>query len=78
MKLSLIFSMLASIVVLATACPTQDTIAKRSNVEKRKEHDSNLFNYSEYDEQTREEHDFGLFNYNGYDEQKYEEHDANL
>ncbi|KAG1849993.1 hypothetical protein F4604DRAFT_1809839 [Suillus subluteus] len=37
MKLSLVFSVLASIVVLATAYPTQGAagIAKRSNVEKR-------------------------------------------
>ncbi|KAG2072245.1 hypothetical protein BDR04DRAFT_1230600 [Suillus decipiens] len=78
MKLSLIFSTLASIVVLATAYPTQGTIANRSNVEKRKDDDFNLFNYNEYDKQTREEHDFSLFNYNEYDEQKHEEYDANL
>ncbi|KAG1836037.1 hypothetical protein DFJ58DRAFT_735256 [Suillus subalutaceus] len=37
MKLSLVFGVLASIVVLATAYPTEGTtgIAKRSNVEKR-------------------------------------------
>ncbi|KAG1795876.1 uncharacterized protein BJ212DRAFT_1582455 [Suillus subaureus] len=45
MKLSLVFSVLASIVVLATAYPTQGTVAKRSYVEKREELDANDFNY---------------------------------
>ncbi|KAG2751588.1 hypothetical protein P692DRAFT_201863722 [Suillus brevipes Sb2] len=37
MKLSLVFSTLASIVVLATAYPTQGPVARRSDVEKREE-----------------------------------------
>ncbi|KAG2751589.1 hypothetical protein P692DRAFT_201853218 [Suillus brevipes Sb2] len=50
MKLSLVFNALASIVALATAYPTQGPAAKRSsNVEKRKEFNSDLFNYNSED-----------------------------
>ncbi|KAG2059370.1 hypothetical protein BDR06DRAFT_1017801 [Suillus hirtellus] len=70
MKFSLVFSVLASIVVLATAYPTQGAIAKHSyvekctdllsSVEKREELDvgSSDLNYSYYskrDEGKREE-----------------------
>ncbi|KAG2059386.1 hypothetical protein BDR06DRAFT_949439 [Suillus hirtellus] len=47
MKLSLIFSSLASIVAFAMAYPTEGAIAKRSYVENREEFGSNLFNYNE-------------------------------
>ncbi|KAG1856642.1 hypothetical protein DFJ58DRAFT_784253 [Suillus subalutaceus] len=80
MKLSLVFSALASIVGLTTAYPTHGTIAKRSyvekradllpNVDKREELDTDLFLYNEYvakrDEEKREELDTDLFLYNEY------------
>lgn len=47
MKLSLIFSSLASIVALAMAYPTEGAIAKRSYVENREQFGSDLFNYNE-------------------------------
>ncbi|KAG2346598.1 hypothetical protein BDR05DRAFT_959526, partial [Suillus weaverae] len=50
MKLSLVFSVLASIVVLASAYPTQGDITKRSGVEKREELDVNDVSYSKYKE----------------------------
>nr|XP_041185284.1 uncharacterized protein BJ212DRAFT_1582452 [Suillus subaureus]KAG1795874.1 hypothetical protein BJ212DRAFT_1582452 [Suillus subaureus] len=62
MKLSLVFSALASIVVLATAYPTQETIAKRSYVEKREDLDATHDSYKDVEE--REEFGSNLFNYN--------------
>ncbi|KAG1810545.1 uncharacterized protein BJ212DRAFT_1579407 [Suillus subaureus] len=62
MKLSLVFSVLASIVVLATAYPTQGTVAKRSYVEKRDEIDASDFLYPLGEEQ-REEIDASDFLY---------------
>lgn len=47
MKLSLIFSSLASIVALAMAYPMEGAIAKRSYVENREQFGSDLFNYNE-------------------------------
>jgi hypothetical protein len=65
MKLYLVFSALASIVGLATAYPTQEApqagVAKRSNVEKREELDSDLFVYAY---KKREELDSDLYFYN--------------
>ncbi|KAG1819772.1 uncharacterized protein BJ212DRAFT_1575984 [Suillus subaureus] len=93
MKLSLVFSALVSIVGLATAYPTQGTIAKLSYVEKptdlvekREELDTDLFLYQEYivkrDEGKREELDTDLFLYQEYivkrDEGKREELDTDL
>ncbi|KAG2363206.1 hypothetical protein BDR07DRAFT_1608966 [Suillus spraguei] len=80
MKLTLVFSTLASIVALATAYPTQGTTAKRSYVEKRDELDTNLFDYPEYEEvQKRDELDTNLFDYPEYEEvQKRDELDTNL
>ncbi|KAG1852847.1 hypothetical protein DFJ58DRAFT_728348 [Suillus subalutaceus] len=62
MKLSLVFSTLASLVVLATAYPTQGAtgVAKRSNVEKRE--DLN-FQYYERGEEKREDLDSEALKY---------------
>ncbi|KAG1895124.1 uncharacterized protein F5891DRAFT_1194467 [Suillus fuscotomentosus] len=45
MKLSLVLSALASIVVLVTAYPMEGAIAKRSDVEKRKELNAENFDF---------------------------------
>ncbi|KAG2128654.1 uncharacterized protein EDB93DRAFT_152622 [Suillus bovinus] len=57
MKLSLVFSVLASVIVLATAYPTMQGagIAKRSSVEQREELDAEDRNYIKY-RKTDEEH----------------------
>ncbi|KAG2143333.1 hypothetical protein BD769DRAFT_1661769 [Suillus cothurnatus] len=85
MKLSLVFSVLTSIVVLATAYPTQGAtgIAKRSNTRKRGEElDFNPVDYIKRGEGKREELDANIllypFDYTKRDEGKREELDANI
>ncbi|KAG2068270.1 hypothetical protein BDR04DRAFT_1209360 [Suillus decipiens] len=70
MKLSLLFSVLASIVVLATAYPTQGAagFAKRSNVEKRDSEDVDVYDndyvfddYKKRDEVKRDSEDVDVY-----------------
>ncbi|KAG1842865.1 hypothetical protein DFJ58DRAFT_805467 [Suillus subalutaceus] len=78
MKLSLVFSVLASLVILATAYPTQGAtgITKRSNVEKRKELDANDSHYGKRGGEKRKELDADDFNYTKYSKEKREELNA--
>ncbi|KAG1843046.1 hypothetical protein F4604DRAFT_1825208 [Suillus subluteus] len=78
MKLSLVFSVLASIMVLATAYPTQGatSITKRSNVEKREELGANDSHYGKRGEEKRKELDADDFNYRKYSKERREELDA--
>ncbi|KAG2352197.1 hypothetical protein BDR07DRAFT_1616034 [Suillus spraguei] len=76
MKLSLLFSMLASIVVLATAYPTEGAtgIAKRSNAEKREELDTDHhIGYKKYTKRNEWKRDSGEIDVldNDYDFKNY-------